>query len=148
MYVMFCFLFPLFFSILLAKSTLAVREILLLEVGRLLGVVWYGNGRWRNSNYAPYLVAKSWRHSKYTQSREHSHYYLILHLLCKKRKNVQYLHKPMEIIVDWRRISIVDFHNGWELFRGHQYFIFMEDCASEIDSPLEIRTKTTSQLKR
>ena len=52
-----------------------------------------------------------------------------------KKKIATNLHEPVEIVVDGRRISVVHFDDGWEFFRRDQHFVFVKDCASEIDSP-------------
>jgi hypothetical protein len=41
----------------------------------------------------------------------------------------------VKVVVDRRRISIVDFDDGREFFRRHQDLVLVIDDASEIDAP-------------
>lgn len=51
-------------------------------------------------------------------------------------KVYKYLHEPVEIVIDRGWISIVDFNDRRKFFGRHQYLVFVEDDASEIDSPI------------
>lgn len=42
----------------------------------------------------------------------------------------------MEIIIDWRWIRVIDFDDRRKFLRCYQNFVFMEEYASEIHSPV------------
>lgn len=47
------------------------------------------------------------------------------------------LHQPMEIVVDGRRVRVVDFHHRREVLGRDEYLVLVKDDARQVDPPVD-----------
>lgn len=53
-----------------------------------------------------------------------------------------YLHEPVVIGVQTAGICLIDFDDGQKIFVCHQYFVLVVQNAGQINSPVNVMTKT------